>query len=56
MEYEHNGSHAKLMGVTYFAPAPFRSYFHDPQKNEIYFLKNLYSRTLISKRKIPKIL
>ena len=24
--------------VTYFAHAPLRSYFHDPQKNEIYFL------------------
>ena len=25
-------------GVTYFARAPLRSYFHDPQKNKIYFL------------------
>ena len=25
-------------GVTYFARAPLRSYFHDPQKNKIYSL------------------
>ena len=29
------------MGVTYFARAPLRSYFHDLQKNEIYFLNVL---------------
>ena len=28
----------KVKGVTYFACAPLRSYFHDPQKNKIYFL------------------
>ena len=37
-----NGSHTKLTwspsGVTYFARDPLRSFFHDPQKNEIYFL------------------
>ena len=25
-------------GVTYFARDPLRSYLHEPQKNEIYFL------------------
>ena len=25
-------------GVTYFARDPLRSYFHEPPKNEIYFL------------------
>ena len=34
-KYERNESLAKL---TYFDP--LRSYFHEPQKNEIYFLKN----------------
>ena len=42
MKYECNGFCAKLtwrpLGVIYFARAPLRSYFHDPQKNEIYFL------------------
>ena len=28
----------KVLGVTYFARDPLRSYFHEPQKNEIYFL------------------
>ena len=41
-KYERNGSRAKLtwrpLGVTYFARDPLRSYFHEPQKNEIYFL------------------
>ena len=27
-----------VKGVTYFARNPLRSYFHEPQKNEIYFL------------------
>ena len=41
-----SGSRAKLMwcpsnknGVTYFAWDPLQSYFSEPQKNEIYFLK-----------------
>ena len=46
MEYERNGSRAKLtwrpLGVTYFARDPLRSYFHEPQKNEIYFLNRHY--------------
>ena len=41
-KYERNGSPAKLTwrpkGVTYFSRDPLRSYFHEPQKNEIYFL------------------
>ena len=41
-KYEPNRSHAKLtwhpLGVTYFACDPLRSYFHEPQKNEIHFL------------------
>ena len=28
----------KVKVVTYFARDPLRSYFHEPQKNEIYFL------------------
>ena len=39
-KYERNGSRAKLTGVTYFARDPLRSYFHEPQKNEIYFLND----------------
>ena len=43
-EYERNGSRAKLTwrpsGVTYFAGDPLRSYFHEPQKTEFYFLNN----------------
>ena len=43
-KYERNGSHAKLTwrpsGVTYFARNPLRSYFHEPQKIEIYFLNS----------------
>ena len=27
-----------LLGVTYFACDPLRPYYHEPQKNEIYFL------------------
>ena len=42
--YECNGSHAKLMwrplGVTYFGLDTLRSYFDEPQKDEIYFLNN----------------
>ena len=41
-KYEHNGSRAKLTwrpsDVTYFADDLLRSYFHERQKNEIYFL------------------
>ena len=44
-KYERNGSHAKLTwhpsGVTYFARDPLHSYFHEPQKNEIYFLSKV---------------
>ena len=29
---------ANLTGVTYFARGPLCSYFHEPQKNEIFFL------------------
>ena len=45
-KYERSGSRAKLRwrpsDVTYFARDPLRSYFHEPQKNEIYFL-NIYT-------------
>ena len=43
-KYERNGSSAQLPeeGVTYFARDPLRSYFYEPQKNEIYFLKTRY--------------
>ena len=35
-------------GVTYFARDPLRSYFHEPPKNEIYFLNNFCTiRTLL---------
>ena len=44
-KYERNGSRAKLTwrpsGITYFARDPLRSYFHEPQENEIYFLNEL---------------
>ena len=29
---------ANITDVTYFARGPLCSYFHEPQKNEIYFL------------------
>ena len=29
-----------VKGVTYFARDPLLSYFHEPQKNEIYFLND----------------
>ena len=45
-----NGSRAMLTwrpsGITYFARDPLRSYFHEPQKNEIYFLNILTEQTL----------
>ena len=28
-----------VLGIIYFASDPLRSYFNEPQKNEIYFLK-----------------
>ena len=31
----------QCLGVTYFARDPLRSYFDEPQKNEIYFLNDL---------------
>ena len=33
-------------GVTYFARAPLRSYFHDPRKNDIYFLNEYESKSI----------
>ena len=33
-------------GVAYFARDPLRSHFHEPQKNEIYFL-NIYIRPIL---------
>ena len=35
-------------GVTYFARYPLRSYFHDPQKNEIYFLNEYFWAKIFS--------
>ena len=32
----------KVNDVTYFARDPLRSYFDEPQKNEIYFLKEFW--------------
>ena len=31
-------SERDALGITYFARDPLRSNFHEPQKNEIYFL------------------
>ena len=53
MKYERNGSRGKLtwrpLGITYFARNPLRSYFHEPQKNEIYFLnvQNRFSHDMV---------
>ena len=33
-----NDPRVKVKVVTYFARDPLSSYFHEPQKNEIYFL------------------
>ena len=49
-KYKRNGSSAKLTwrpsGITYFARDPLRLYFHEPQKNEIYFLNKHFKQTL----------
>ena len=47
-KYERNGSRAKL--TTYFARNPLRSYFHEPKKNEIYFL-NEAKKSILSVKK-----
>ena len=46
--YEHSGSCAELTcsGITYFACDPLHSYFHEPQKNEIYFLNLTMSKKM----------
>ena len=51
-KYKRNGSRAKLtwrpLGITYFARDLLRSYFHELQKNKIYFLNNLIFFMFIS--------
>ena len=51
--YELNGFRAELTwrtsGVIYFARDPLRPYFHDPQKNEIYFLNSVFTNQPINK-------
>ena len=46
--YERNRSRAQLTwrpsGVTYFARDPLRSYFYEPQENEIYLLIQLKTK------------
>ena len=46
MEVERNGSRAKLTwrssDANYFARDPLRSCFHEPQKNENYFLNVMF--------------
>ena len=40
-KYERNGSRAKFTWRPYFARDPLRSYFDEPQENEIYFLNDV---------------
>ena len=49
-KYERNRSCAKLTcsGITSFARVPLRSYFHEPQKNEIYFLNKKKKKNHLS--------
>ena len=48
-KYERYGSRGKLTWRTYFARDLLRSYFHEPQKNEIYFLnvQNRFSHDMV---------
>ena len=52
LKYERSGSRAKLtcrpLGVTCSARDPLRSYFDEPQKNEIYFLIKFNHELLIN--------
>ena len=38
----------------YFARSPLRSYFHDPQKNEVYFL-NIRYQNYLDKTDLPGV-